>query len=70
MAITFHLWSHTKCNSFYLIEYQLNYSNFSGHLEVVSGLMHAQYQNILWCYLFPRAVWFTIITFGVQKHEV
>ena len=37
-------------------------------LEAVSGLMHAQYQNILQCSPFSRAVWFTIITFGAQKY--
>ena len=34
-------------NGFYSIGHWLNYSKFSEHLEEVSGLMHAQYQNIL-----------------------
>ena len=38
---------HNDSNSFYSIECWLNHSSCSEHLEVVSELMHAQYQNIL-----------------------
>ena len=37
-------------NSFYSLECWLNYSKFSEHLEEVSGLMNAQYHNVL-CFL-------------------
>ena len=61
IAITFHLWSHAQCNSFYSIGCWLNYLKFPEHLESVSRLVHAQYQNILKCSPFTRAVWVDIV---------
>ena len=44
------------CNSFYLMECSPNYTNVSEHLNIVIRLVHSQYQDILWCSAFARAV--------------
>ena len=58
--------NHVDCNSFYSMECSPNYIKFSEHLNIVQ----LQYQDILWCFTFAKAVLFTKITPRVQKHEL
>ena len=47
---------HDHSNSLHSTGFWLNYTKISEHLEAVSGLVHTQYQNILSCFAFHRAV--------------
>ena len=47
---------HVVCNSFYSMECSLNYTKISEHLNIVKRQVHSQYQDILWCSAFARAV--------------
>ena len=48
--------NHVDCNSVYSIRCGLNDTKILEHLEIVLKLVHAQYQGILWCSAFVRAV--------------
>ena len=48
--------NHVDCNSIYSMGCSPNYTNFSEHLNIVQRLVHSQYQYILWCFTFARAV--------------
>ena len=61
---------HVDWNSFYSMECSPNYTKVSEHLNIVKRQVHSQYQDILWCSAFARAVSFTKITSRVQKHEL
>ena len=48
--------NHVDCNSFYSMGCSPNYTKSSEHLNIVQRLVHLQYQDILWCFTFARAV--------------
>ena len=47
---------HVDCNSFYSVECSPNDAKVSEYLNIVKRQVHSQYQDILWCSAFARAV--------------